>query len=397
MDSKGNGYVFWKNSLYSGILTKRFDKLTQSWSETYEIKTDETSSNVSYQVILDANDDLVLINQQVNESSYSLFSHRYNTTLQAWEDAKLIKNNLMGTANFDLVLDSKDTVSLVWNEDNGISKMLWSSRYTSGNEHWDEAQLISLDTNSKLEKVVIDSKGNVFVASSRNLDDQYSIWVYRYAINSNSWDSSQLIQDNITPSYQGLDIKLVINKQSYAFLSWAKEGQGLWFSEYNPINNSWSAVQEIEGASNNSYQHLTEMDFNGNVILVWFSSVPFTRTYNVFDKTWSDIESQPNEIPFNSETVYTENTGLSELKIDHLGNAMLISTLYAVAPGSTASSNFSAWRYNSKTGWDDSRQLLGNIESDYFNLSVKVIVDSSGNISAVWLNDNSGFEINRFK
>ncbi len=335
------------------------------------------------------------IYQNVKSISGAAMQFNYQCTVNlnlAWGTPQMIENSTVPVISrinaetlssyyppLRLATDPSGNIAAIWMQDG-----LRANSYTPGSG-WGTSQSIS--TGTPYFNLAIDAIGNVTFVYLQSDGTRDNLWAMRYTSGS-GWGTAQLIETNNAGSVN-MYYKIATDDTGNATVVWSQSDgtrDNLWANRFSA--GSWGTAQLIEtdnaGSviySNfiNSYTNLA-IDTAGNVTAVWAQS-DGTR-----DNIWANRFSAGSW--GTAQLIETDNSGRAikpEIVCDIIGNVTAIWAQYDGTRDNLWANRFSAGSWGTAQMIETDNSAVGD--------SGKLVVDTSGIVTAVWL--QSGLRTNR--
>jgi Divergent InlB B-repeat domain len=284
----------------------------------------------------------------------------------------------------DVALSANGDAVVVWAEqDSGVSNdSVWGIRYSNG--AWGTPTLLETGGGTVFNpKVAMDASGNATVVwKQRGGGIHLDVYTARYDVSS-GWGTATLLE-NITSAVNGGftdSHDVAMDPAGNAIAAWSQHidvQEYIYASRYTPTGG-WSAAEALEsdipGQIEFSFNPQIRMDDSGNAVLVW------GHGNRLHAKQFS---------PAGGWTTAFTDLGpgaLHNLAINAAGDAALI------APGrenSTQPLGVAVWQYSASSGWNVTPTVVDTGRVGDVVAAPKVAIDSAGNVTATWLQPDSG-------
>ena len=169
MDGSGNAIAVWRqydaNARYS-IWASRYVAATITWNPPVLIESDDSGDAFDPQLAVNTAGDAWVAWHQHDGTTYNIRSSRY-TVGGDWSSATLIENNNVGAATHaQIAVNASGDAFAVWEQLEGSRTSVWSNRYNPSLQAWGMAALVEVDDSGDalVPEVNVDSTGNASAA-----------------------------------------------------------------------------------------------------------------------------------------------------------------------------------------------------------------------------------------
>ncbi|UCE91100.1 MAG: hypothetical protein JSV90_06670 [Methanobacteriota archaeon] len=292
-----------------------------------------------------------------------------------WGIATLIETDNSGTADTpQLCVDRTGNATVVWHQSDGARFNIWSNRYVVG-IGWGVATLIETNNMGSAfgPQVAVDGSGRVTAVWHQDDGTRYNIYANRYVVGT-GWGTAKLIETDNSGGAYSADV--AVDDSGNATAVWHQyDGtrNNVWSNRY-VVGTGWSVATLIE-TDNTGYAESPQVavDDSGNATAVWHQ----------YDGTRYSIWS-------NRYVIGTGWTGETLIETDNTGNAFFPKVTVDRSGDVTAvwhqddGTRYNIWanRYTVDTDWG----LAKLVETDNAGSAQypELAVDYSGDVTAVW-------------
>lgn len=380
-DSNGIVTVIWEqnNGVIDNLWANRYTPGV-GWGIAEKIETEDFDDANSRYIHVDDNNVVTAIWKQRDATRSNLWANRY-TPGAGWAGAVKIENDDLGGVSYiSSVMDSVGNINVVWSQSDGVRTNFWANRYTVGSG-WGVAEKIETEDlgNATIARVVVDTNGNVMAVWTQDNGATSNAWANRYSIATDSWGVAEKIESDagfvITP-------QIIVDGAGNVTAVWRQDNlpfDNLWANRYDVVANAWGTAEKIETENlGTAFSAVLNIDTGGNVTAIW------PQNDGTRDNLWANR--------------YTVGSGwgvAEKIEVEDLGNISFQKRLVvdnnnnvtAVwSQNNGARDNLWANRYTAGVGWG----VAGKIETeDLGNTTlVNVLIDNSGNITPIWLQND---------
>ncbi len=375
VDGNGNVIIVWTKQVDGGnkIFANRFEK-SVGWDSVQNISGSDMG-NVNFPVLaMDWTGTATVLFHQSEDTRDSIWCRRF-VSGSGWSELELVEKIDGGNLFFPLIaVDDDGNITALWGRYSEGKKELRSKRYVKGSG-WVENRKINTGESVDLRshRLVVDQAGYV-TAVWLDVDGQNkNVWTNRYSP-ENGWGSAEMIESNNAGISDELD--LVADGTGNVTVIWQRYDEGknsLWANRYS-VEFGWGIAQLIEtDDSGSTGDAVLLVDGQGNATVSW-KQHDGTR-----DNLWSNRFNMGVgwAVPELLENDDSGNAVRPELVVDEAGNV----TVAWQQHDSTVNNLWSS-RYTDESGWSTPELIEENNDGDVKNH--RLVIDSSGNITAVW-------------
>ena len=377
MDGSGNAFVVW-HQLYD---TNNCDIWSNAyttgsgWGTAERIEADTGDARYPEISVNDGGEAMAVWHQS-DGTRYNIWANRYTGT--GWSTAVEVDSDDTGDAEYPHVdmNDSGDAVA-VWQQSDGSIYSIWANQYTSGSG-WQGAEVIDSEAtyNALAPRVAVDSSGNAIAVWKQYDGSVYSIWSNRYVAGS-GWLSAAALELDDAGSAEKLQIDIDDNDNVHVV--WRQSDgsvYNIWTRLYTN-GSGWGSVEVLETGSDTCDDPYIDVSGNGHAAATWWSDHDVSVNRYTPAGGWVTAES----LAYDSS--YGDNLTAPSIAVNDSENAAAVWRHYE----SYSSDEIRSKRFSASAGeWDSSSSILditdGEVES------TRVDIDGSGNVIAVWEQDN---------
>ena len=338
-------------------------------------------------VINKTNENIVAIWQQLNnEDQYDIYAN--TRTNGIWGTATLISDGTGKATNPRLVIDALGNTTAVWEQSNDTHSEILSKRYVSN--EWETTPPQRLSENlydAENVEIVVDSNNDVIAVWSQEDDDStYNITSRRFNAGTNSWGTTDSIQQLSDASGNARLPKIAIDTNNNAYVVWQQSDGALVNIHATRFTNIWETATTLENNSSGSAYapDLAVDSANNNVFVVW------EQSDGIKSDIWSNRFSsgswlvEPVQLNPNSTSDATNAT----VATDSNGNAFAVwqqfdGTVFTIRTN----------RYDTADGWNSGSSLISN-NANNRSENPRIAIESeesNDNAIVVWQELNDGF------
>lgn len=326
-------------------------------------------------VAVDANGNAIAVWKQMEGGRYDLWANRYEPGT-GWGTPQLLENLNYGNVDqADIAFDANGNALVAWWELGAAGKASIMAAYYTAGGGWSPAELLELNDSgdATTPKVAFDADGNALVVWFQYDGSHYYVWSNRYSPGT-GWAGAEFIQTYTAQSGYYPELAMTADGNAIAF--WQQIDPGLtstmWSNRYT-AGVGWSTAEQVSSSGGFAYSHDVATDAAGNAIAIW--AVMESGLYSVWASHYDTVAGWSTP-----ELVETEDTGSAyypRIVMDSSGNAMAV---WLQSNGTY----YSLWarRYQAGAGWG-AAQLIENEETGNAH-PVQLAMDASGNVLAVW-------------
>ena len=253
IDSERTNHFVWQYIGQTGSdIYYQKKEINSSWEFQGSIMSEWKVAATKPRITVDSTDNLhCLFVADVNASGIDgLFYVTKNSNQDNWSIPLLVKipGNDAEDDDFDLLIDSLDTIHIVWAESTGIfqNKMLYSYKHNYQTVFTTENILVNSGiTSSHVPNFVIDSFGTVHLIYTKgNRGSLVNEVDYRYKLSGQSWSTEEVIISSIDVDYinplltvDSDDTLRLVYLLRYSAGNYLLSSTELW---QKPLLSSWS-------------------------------------------------------------------------------------------------------------------------------------------------------------
>lgn len=326
----------------------------------------------------------------------------FSISSQQWLPPQPIIQAGAGLATPQLIVDSFGTVTLVWLEffsENANNSTLFASRSIQGGPWTTPTPLNSLPadvpTNAQIPvSMVVDTQGNVTIAWMEQdiTTTNYAIGTARFTSDINASPTLYPFLDGISPSANNNIIpQLVVDQLGYVTAVWQEQigsGFAVQAARLSPSGSAWSTAVNLNGMSLNANGTITPkmvVDASGIVTVVWQekSGSQFSVQAARFTPGAGGAGGSWITYPSLAPALSNANGSLTpQIVVDNHGSVTIaaIDANFSVWPSSFAAGS-SSWTFPSTPL---------NSGTAFSLTPLSMVVDQSGVVTILWLNNVSG-------
>lgn len=238
------------------------------WDAPERIETNNTVEASGPRVAVDANGDAVAVWAQLDGARWDIWSNR--TSGGRWAAARRVESNNAGDALGPQVgVDADGNAVAVWQQFDGVTFDIWSSRYTRGS--WGAPERIEDedegDASDPRVAVALDGGAVAVWGQFDGMNDD--IWSNRYTP-SDGWGTAERIETNDAGSAG--EARVAIDPSGVAVSVWTQfdgTGESVWANRSTP-NGGWGTAERIRTDDGGTVSHpRVAMDPSGDAVAVW--------------------------------------------------------------------------------------------------------------------------------
>lgn len=355
------------------------------WGPPELIETDDVGGASDIQLAADAAGNFIALwTHQDGALKANAWTNRY-VKGSGWGTAEAVEASSTSVQAPRLTVDPSGNAIAVWGEDNLTNAMVWANRYVK-DVGWDTAEEIgrgdTMNPGWITPRVSGDDHGNAVALWSVISSAQTSIFANRY-ISGTGWGTAELIE---------------LAAEDAASPQIACAGDGDAIAVWTQLTNTKTSVFANRYISGTGWGTPTLLETDDTVNASWIGDVAFDSAGNALT-AWNKPDSGQSSVFANRyisgtgwsapeliETNDTQITGEPVLAVDSSGNAFAGWKQFD-------GSKWHAWvnRYVNGTGWATAQLMENNATQDA--MKPCFAIKSNGNAFALWLQDNSGYDI----
>ncbi|MGM0564292.1 MAG: hypothetical protein ACQES2_08175 [Pseudomonadota bacterium] len=324
------------------------------------------------------------------DSYDQIYAIRFDADNGIWGSTELIGSK-EGTYDPEVVFDASGDAIAVWKQAGNWEYNLYASRFSADTGQWGAAEQIeNSDEYAGKPKIAIDSSGNIIAVWRREENDIIDIYAKRYSADSDSWSAREKI--NVTGG-NAADAQIDVDESGNAIVVWRQRDgtiDDIYANRFIATDGSWGTAELIESGSGDARDPKIAVDSSGSAIAVWGQKDSSDREYihaNRFsvDSGWGSAEvinPDADGIDINPPAI--------QVAVDASDN--VIAVWQQIDWGTSIDSNLYANRF-SDGSWGTAEPIESSSDSAY---SPQMVVDPSGNVIVVWVQDGDDIYSSRF-
>jgi hypothetical protein len=407
VDGAGNVMAVWtlNNGNNAVAWASRYSASAATWSTPVAISslTDSVKQDQELAIAGDAAGNVVAVWAQtagaINATGVSgIWATRFDAATTSWSAPALIGGNstpqsVVGipymASSPQVAMDSNGNATASWEQNDGqssVTQNVWAARYVAGSG-WSAAQALTNtnDVDGSPKPVGFDAAGNalllysVFINNGGSADSRLK--AIRYVASSGTWGAPQFLSvDNGNVAYGE---RLSVSAGGDAIVAWQQSdgtNVNVQANHFSASTTSWGGAQLIDfSAAGGSRDATTAIDAGGTAYVVWVR-VPTSGTAHLWERhyasgAWSAAQ-QVDASPSQGTPTHPQ------MALDGGGNLMAVWTQQATLVSGGPLIPLIQASYFTGGAWGTQQQLeSADGDSDY----AQVLLDSSGNGTAVWL------------
>jgi len=301
------------------------------------------------------------------------YNWSFTTREGVWGPPVLAESVPGSISDMQIASDGNGNAMAVWVRDDGTALSIGANRYVAGSG-WEVEVLLEFDSAQALNpQVAMDASGNAIVVWRQTFNGTYDIFARRYAAGS-GWEKIELLESGAGGAREP---QVVMGPNGDAIVLWTQTSgliSDIHIDYYVP-GTGWGTESIFDTGSGDASGPQIVMDSNGNAVVVWnqYDTVGlgvYTNRY-VAGSGWGTEEVI--KVEAGVEAYYPQ------IAINNNGDAVA-----AWRQTNGAGLSVYASQYTSATGWSAETLIDTVVDSE----SPKVAIDSSGNAVAVWAQDD---------
>jgi len=324
MDGLGNAIVVWRRTDGRNYIvqTRRYNTETSTWSA---VQTLSVAGQISYdpQISMDTLGNAITIWRRYDGSHYIVQARRYNVETDTWASVQDLSD--VGEHTFDpqvaLAMNELGNAVAVWRRTDGRNYIVQTRIYNAETNTWSSVQDLSVSGQIAYDpQVAIDELGNAVAVWRRYNGSHYIVQTRRYSVENSTWSSVQNLsvvgQDSYGP-------QVAVDFLGNAVAVWHRydvNNYRVKARRYDVQADTWSSLQDLSASGQVTYDPQVAMDALGNATVVWRRSdgshyIVQTSRYNAETSTWSTVQDL---------SVAGNNTFHPQVAMDTLGDAVVV-------------------------------------------------------------------------
>jgi hypothetical protein len=329
------------------------------------------------QVAMDASGNAIAVWPQSDGGNYKVWANRY-TAGAGWGAAASIEPNASTVASDisaapQIRFDANGNAIALWERSAGLYSHVWWNRYTAAAGWGTAAPVDNTAAVAGSAQIAFSTNGDAIAVWDQSDGASFHIWSSRYTAAAGSWGTARMIESD--DAVQAFNAQIGIDAAGNALVVWIQSDGAMrnevWSNRYTPLSG-WDTARAISDHAGGAGSPQLAMDANGDALVVWRqsdSSTSFSIRWNryVAASGWGTAAAiEPGDGAF---------AGDPQIACDSSGNALAVWEHENGAHTEIRSSRFTVGG-----GWAAS--LNAGNTGDV--LDPVIALDSAGNGLAVW-------------
>lgn len=195
---------------------------------------------------------------------------RFTTADAAWgATAQPVENGTVHAQAGHVAMDAHGNAVAVWRTNDGVTRIVYASRYTPG-AGWGTPESLGM---GDIPQVAMDAAGNAIAVWGRWDAGNYGFWASRRPADG-GWGAPELLNPGVTGNLDRL--RIAMGAQGDAVAVWLESDAGA--SRYSIHANrylpgiGWQGAQVLESVDQQAYDPVVAVDAGGNAVAVWLQT-----------------------------------------------------------------------------------------------------------------------------
>ncbi|MCA9668497.1 MAG: hypothetical protein KC503_23055, partial [Myxococcales bacterium] len=279
-----------------------------------------------------------------------------------------------------IAIDAAGNALLVWIETSSIASDVKAARFDAASATWSTPVRLDIGASSETEPriAMVGSGGDAVVAWIETSSIATSVYAVRYSAQSNSWSARQRLDRGATDEAQ---LRLAGSESGDAMAMWVEPGSitdELHAARFVGATQSWAQDVRIDSGTSGEDQPQLAMDAGGSALALWIDKRSIADELHAarFDAALASWST-----PVRVDSGVRDETS-PRLAVNSSGNAVAI----WIELGSIAD-DVRAARYDATSAsWLASTRIDISSQDES---EPQVVIDSSGNALALWIEGSS--------
>lgn len=303
---------------------------------------------------------------------------RYSASSSTWSSVTTLSVGAgSGNGNPQVVVDDDGNATAIWVGLNGPNLSIETARYTASGNTWSAVTDISAPgENAQYPQVGVDENGDVTAVWYRFDGSDFIVQTARYTASSNTWGGVTALS---AAGQSALDPQIAVEPGGDAMAVWIRSNGThniVQAAHYSVGTNTWGSVTDLSAAGQSSYFPQVVVDSDGNATASWIRRGGLADVVQTARYSAdSGTWSAVTDLAELSPPGLTPNE--VRLAVDTSGNVIAV-WVGVNGPATTIqTARYSA----SGASWSAVTDLSDTGQNAYFP---QVAVDSDGNAVVVW-------------
>lgn len=185
MDSSGNAIAVWQQydaSAHYSIWASRYVATTLTWGVPVLIENDNTGDARDPQIAVNSTGNAWVAWRQQDGTLNNLWGNTY-TVATGWSNPVLLETNNTGdTTHVHVAANASGEAFVVWEQSDGTRTSVWSNRYNPTLQAWSSTTLVEVDDigDALMPQVAVDGNGNATTVWRQWDGAQWKVFASRY-------------------------------------------------------------------------------------------------------------------------------------------------------------------------------------------------------------------------
>lgn len=199
-DTKGDAVVVWEqsNGLTSTVWTNRYTT-GKGWGLAHQIETQEEGNAQTPQIAISSNNLAIVVWKQSHKRDpmqFRIHASRQNADL-SWSKPVVIDTNQGNSSSPKIVSDANGNALAVWHTFDGVHNKIKASYFTLLNG-WTKASSVETSYSDAYEpRITLDAKGNAIAVWHQLDGSRLNFWANRY-ISQAGWGQAKLVKPDLS-------------------------------------------------------------------------------------------------------------------------------------------------------------------------------------------------------
>jgi hypothetical protein len=274
-DNNGNAIMVWHqtdNSVFS-IWANRYDSSTRSWDIAAVIETDNTGHAYNPKIAFDTIGNVIAVWWQHDGSVQSIWANQYDAKTKLWATAAVIQNDDTGDAyNPEISIDASGNAVVVWRQFDGKVNSIWANHFDAKTRMWGTKAELKKDNYEDAygPQIAVDANGNAVALWNQSNGTVSSIWANQYDATAQLWGTATVIEnESLVSAYNP---QIAFDASGNAIASWNQSNgkiESRWTNHYDERTSSWSIASPVESDVFITENAQIRVNANSRDITVW--------------------------------------------------------------------------------------------------------------------------------
>jgi BNR repeat-like domain len=284
VDSSGKLYVVWEDKTpgNSEIYFKKSTDKGTTWSANKRVTWTDGISMAS-SVAVDSSNRLHLVWDEFTSGNFEIFYKKSTDGGATWSTSKNLSSTSGNSVNAAMVVNSPDTIHVVWYDFAPGNFELYYKKSTNGGSSWSAKKRITWNSGaSTFPAIVVDPSGNLHVAWSDATSGSAEIYYKKSTDGGATWTAGKALATN---SVESTTPDLTVDISGHLHLVWSADSpytSEIYYRKSTDKGATWAAAQRLTWNSGDSQVPVIAVYGSANIHVFWYDDTP--GNYEIYYK-----------------------------------------------------------------------------------------------------------------